>query len=153
MDGGSESGLDALRQESEKENVTVYALTLPQFGKAFVSDTFSLQGLSSASDKGGVTASVNLGKLISVLNQRSKVEKTVDPFSVLTAATGGTQLHFRRLKEFEDAIATVGMELRSVYQLNYYPSSSESGYHRIRIEVNVPGATAYARPGYWLGAN
>jgi hypothetical protein len=100
--------------------------------------------------QGGFTASVNLGKLISVLNQRSKVETSVDPFSVLTAATGGTQLHFRKPKEFENALATIGMELRSVYQLNYYPSSGESGYHKIRIEVNMPGATAYARPGYWL---
>jgi hypothetical protein len=152
IDSGSESGLDALRQQAEKENVVIYALALPQFGKAFVSDTFSLQGLSSAGDKGGFKAGVDLGKLIAVVNRRSKVEKSVDPFSVLTAATGGTQLHFRKLKEFEDAITTIGMELRSVYQLNYYPSSSESGYHRIRIEVNVPGATAYARPGYWLGA-
>jgi len=42
------------------------------------------------------------------------------------------------------------MELRSLYQLSYHPSSNDPGYHRIRIEVNVPGATAYARPGYWL---
>jgi VWFA-related protein len=153
MDSGSESGLDVLKEQAERENVAIYALALPQFGKAFVSDTFSLQGLSSSSDKGGFKAGVDLGKLISVLNRRSKAEKSVDPFSILTAATGGTQLHFRKSKEFEDAIATIGMELRSVYQLNYYPSSTQAGYHRIQIEVDVPGATAYNRPGYWLGAN
>jgi len=153
MDSGSEAGLNALREQAERENVAIYALALPQFGKAFVSDTFSLQGLSSASDKGGFKAGVDLGKLISVLDRKSKAEKNVDPFSVLAAATGGTLLHFRKRKEFEDAIATIGMELRSVYQLNYYPGSTDAGYHRIRIEVNVPGATAYARPGYWLSTN
>ena len=153
MDSGSETGMDFLKEQAERENVAIYALALPQFGKAFVSDTFSLQGLSSSSDKGGFKAGVDLGKLISVLIRRSKAEKSVDPFSILTAATGGTQLHFRKSKEFEDAIAMIGMELRSVYQLNYYPGSAEGGYHRIRIEVNVRGATAYNRPGYWLGTN
>lgn len=47
MDSGSESGLDVLKEQAERENVAIYALALPQFGKAFVSDTFSLQGLST----------------------------------------------------------------------------------------------------------
>jgi len=149
MDSGSESSLSALEEQAERENVTVYALVLPQFGKAFVSDTFSLGGLPQ--DKGGFEAGVDLGRLISGLGRNGKVEARTDPFSLLTAATGGTQLHFRKQKQFEDAIGAIGLELRSAYLLSYSPNSTETGYHTIKIEVGVPGAKVYACPGYWLG--
>ena len=52
MDSGSEAKLTHLKEQAERENVTVYALALPEFGKAFVSDTFKLSGMSQA-EKGG----------------------------------------------------------------------------------------------------
>jgi len=151
MDSGSEVTLGFLKEQAERENVSIHTLTLPEFGKAFVSDTFSLQGLPR--DGGGFKAGVDLGKLITVLNRSSAVEKGADPFSVLTAATGGTQLHFRKQKELENAIATIGVALRSAYLLSYSRGSIETGYHSITVEVNVPGATIHSRPGYWLGSN
>ena len=39
-----------------RDNVTVHALALPEIGKTFVSDTFSLQGFSSQQDRGGFKA-------------------------------------------------------------------------------------------------
>jgi VWFA-related protein len=150
MDSGSESTLASLREAAEKENVAVYALALPEFGKAFVSDTFSLQGLSSRADRGGFKAGADLGKLISVLNRNTNAATGADPFSILTAATGGTQLHFRKQRQLEDAIAAIGVQLRSAYLLSYYPNSQEAGYHTVKIEVDVPGAKVYSRPGYWL---
>lgn len=137
-DVGSEHSVDDVREQAEQENVSIYALTLPIFGKSFVSDTFSLRGL-------------NLRRLIPSL-QSGMIRGSgagADPFAMLTAATGGTQLHFRRQNELEEAIAIVGIELRSSYVLSYRPSRSEGGYHTINIEVNVPGAKAYSRPGYW----
>jgi VWFA-related protein len=151
MDSGSESTLASLKERAEKENVAVYALTLPEAGKAFVSDTFSLQGLSSRADRGGFKAGADLGKLIPVLNRSAHAATGADPFSILTAATGGTQLHFRKQHQLEDAIAAIGVELRSAYLLSYYPNSEEAGYHTVKIEVDVPGAKVYSRPGYWLG--
>jgi hypothetical protein len=151
-DIGSESPLSALKERAERENVTVYALALPEFGKAFVSDTFSLQGVSRE-EKGGFRGGVDLGNLVAVLRRGSHAEKHADPFSILTAATGGTQLHFRKQKELEDAIATIGVELRSAYLLSYYADSTESGYHTVKIEVDMPGAKAFSRPGYWLSTN
>lgn len=149
MDSGSESNLNSLRDQAESENVTVHALTLPLLGKAFVSDTFSLQGVSRG-EKGGFKAGADLGKLISVLNRRSDAGHGADPFSILTAATGGTQFHLRKQRQFENAIATLSLELRSTYLLSYYPSSTETGHHTVKIEVDVPGAKVYSRPGYWL---
>jgi VWFA-related protein len=147
MDSGSESSLASLKEQAEIENVTVYALTLPQFGKAFVSDTVKVSGVSQQ-EKGGFKAGLDLGKLIEVLGHSSKAEEAADPFSILTAATGGTQLHFRKQHELESAIATIGVELRSAYLLSYYPVSTEPGYHTINVEVDVPGAKAHSRPGY-----
>jgi|SRR5437773_7053475 len=152
MDIGSASSLSALKEQAERENVAVYALALPEFGKAFVSDTFSLEGVSRG-ERGGFRGGVDLGNLVAVLRRSSHAEKHADPFSILTAATGGTQLHFRKQKELEDAIATIGVELRSAYLLSYYADSTESGYHTVTIEVDMPGAKALARPGYWLSTN
>ena len=153
MDSGSESTLASLRDSAENANVAVYALTLPELGKAFVSDTFSLQGLSSRSDRGGFKAGVDAAMLISVLNRRSSAVAATDPFSILTAATGGTQFHFRKQRQLEDAIATIGVELRSAYLLSYYPNSAEAGYHNVKVEVDVPGARVFSRPGYWRGTD
>jgi len=147
IDDGSESTLAALKNAVETANVTVYALTLPQVGKTFVSDTVKLSGVS-AQEKGGFKAGLDLGRLIEVLGRSSKAEAGADPFSILTAATGGTQIHFRKQRELESAIATIGVELRSAYLLSYYPSSTEPGYHTINIEVAIPGAKTHSRPGY-----
>ena len=152
MDIGSESPLSALKEQAERENVAVYALALPEFGKAFVSDTFSLDGVSRG-ERGGFRGGVDLGNLVAVLRRSSHAEKHADPFSILTAATGGTQLHFRKQKELEDAIATIGVELRNAYLLSYYADSTEFGYHTVKIEVDLPGAKALSRPGYWLNTN
>lgn len=137
--------------QSTLRKVSIFAVALPEFGRAFVSDTFSLEGLTR--ERGGFKAGADLGKLISVLNRNSKIESATDPFSLLTSATGGTQLRARNQKEFEKAIDSVGVQLRSLYLLSYSPSSSEIGYHTIKVEVDVPGATVHTRRGYSLSAN
>lgn len=152
MDSGSATSVLSLKEEADRDNATLFAITLPEYGRAFVSDNFSLQGLSSGTDRGGFKASVDLGKFISVLTRSGKAEAGADPFSVLTAATGGTQFHIRRQKEFEEAISAIGVELRSAYQLSYLPSSNEAGYHTIKVTVNVPNARLFSRPGYWRGS-
>jgi VWFA-related protein len=77
----------------------------------------------------------------------------VSPLSRLIAGTGGTELHFHQQAELEDAIGTLGVELRSAYLLSYYPSSENAGRHTISVEVSVPGARIHARPGYMLSPN
>ena len=83
------------------------------------------------------------------MNRSAKVEQAADPFSTLAAATGGTQLHLRTQRQLEEALSDVGVQLRSAYLLSYYPTAKESGYHTVKVEVTVPGAKVYARPGYW----
>jgi VWFA-related protein len=148
-DTGSETALPSVKEVADRNNVTVFTITLPEYGKAFVSDNFTLEGPASTAERGGFKAGVNLGKLISVLNHSGEAATGTDPFSVLASATGGAQFHVRRQKEFEDAISAVGFEVRSVYQLSFSPTSSEAGYHTIRVEVDVPNARVLSRPGYW----
>jgi hypothetical protein len=151
-DHGSEYDLDDLRRDAWRENITVHALALPEAGKSFVSDTFSLSGLSSRTDRGGFKAGADLTRLIPVLTRSAAAVEKVDPFSLLTAITGGTLLHFRKQSQLEEAISIIGVELRSSYTLSFRPSG-EPGYHALRVESAIPGAKTHARPGYWLTAN
>ena len=89
----------------------IYALSLPQAGQAFVSDTFSLRG-PTFGERGGFRSDIDLLRLMPVLARAADAAAATDPFSVLTAATGGTQLHFRKQNELEDAISIVGVELQ-----------------------------------------
>ncbi|MDR3699856.1 MAG: VWA domain-containing protein [Candidatus Sulfopaludibacter sp.] len=149
-DRGSQADLEALREEAERENVTIFALALPQFNKAFIEDTFSLQGPGFKEERGGYKAGVDLSKLVPTLAHESEGQVGADPFAMLTHATGGTLLHFRTQRALEDAVGIVGTELRSVYTLSFPPDSTQPGYHNLKVEVNVPGAVPYARPGYRL---
>jgi len=152
MDKGSEATLRSLRQYVEKENVSVFALSLPLLGKAFVSDTFSLQGVSR-DERGGFRAGADATKLVEVLNHKAETAAGTDPWTALTAATGGTQLHFRTQRQLEDGIGAVGFQARSVYLLSFYAGSDDPGYHSVKVQVDVPGVKVYARPGYWLDTN
>lgn len=130
-DRASEASWAALKEQAERENVSIYAL--------------NSSGTSVAS--GG---NDDLGWLFSTLGRQ---DAKGDPLSPLIAETGGTELHFHGQRELEDAIGTLGVELRSAYLLSFYPSSESPGRHTISVEVSVPGAKTYARPGYQLSPN
>jgi VWFA-related protein len=130
MDRGSDATWADLKEEAERENVSIYALN-------------SAGGADTAPAPG----TPDLGWLMSMLGHQ---DAKADPLSLLITETGGTQLHFRGQRELEDAIGTMGVELRSAYLLSYYPSSEAPGRHTISVEVSVPGAKTYARPGYVL---
>jgi VWFA-related protein len=147
-ENGSKGQLDVLAEQAERENVQVYVLALPLLGKAFVSDSFHLEGLSSQQYKGGYRASVELTRAVPALRRASQASVGTDPFSYLAVATGGLQLHFRKQKQLEDAIIAMGDALRSRYFLSFRPDAAEDGFHTISVQVDIPGATVYARPGY-----
>jgi VWFA-related protein len=150
IDDGSSAKLDVLEAQAERENVQIYALTLPLLGKSFVSDSFTLLGLGSQWYKGGYQASVELTKAVPALRRAGHARAHSDPFSLLTVATGGLQIHFRKQNQLENAIIAMGEAQRSRYVLSYTPDPDNIGYHKIAVQVGVPGATVYARPGYQL---
>src|SRR5579872_2319257 len=139
MDDGSESKLDALQEAAEQANVMVCALALPEVGKAFVSDNFTLRGPEEG-EHGGFKAGVDLLKLVTVLERADASAAGGDPFHALAAATAGSVFRFRKQNELEGALAAIGVQLRSGYLLSYYVNGEEPGRHTIRVEVDVPGA-------------
>lgn len=147
-ESGSVAKMDVLTAEAEQESIQIYALTLPLFGKSFVSDSFRLEGLGSQQYKGGYRASVELTKAVPALRRAAQANNGSDPFSFLTVASGGLQLHFRKQKQLEDAIIAMGDALRSRYFLSFTPDAQDSSFHSISVQVDVPGATVYSRPGY-----
>jgi len=142
QDGGSQADLAALLREAERSNVTVFALSLPQPGKDFASQMLGLPGHAGS-------GSVDLLARFIPMLRRTAAAAPTDLFSELTTATGGTQIRFRQQRQLEDGISLIGVELRSAYALSYAPARMRPGYHTIRVEVALPGAKVYTRPGYW----
>jgi VWFA-related protein len=152
IDAGSESSVDALLPLADAARVSVFTLSLPLIGKAFVSDTFWLHGVTQA-ERGGFRTGTDFKNLIQILNRSAAAAANSDPFTALTAATGGTQLRVRTQRQLEDALGLIGFQLRSAYTLTYRPSSDAPGYHTVTVEVDLPGAKVHARPGYWRPDN
>jgi hypothetical protein len=147
VENGSSRKIEALQEVAERDGVQIYALRLPLMGKSFVSDSFALWGMG-LSYKGGVEASVELTKAVPALRHAEQVNRSADPFSLLTVATGGLQLPFRKQKQLEDGIIAMGDALRSRYVLSFAPDPQGRGFHPITVSVDVAGAKVYARPGY-----
>ncbi len=148
FDKGSSNDLAGVLTSAEQENVSVYALVFPMFGKNFISDTFTLQGLGSQGTKGGYIATVEVTEMGPALKRSTRSVAGADPLSIATAQTGGMSIHFRRQHELENALIAMGGALRSTYVLSYTPEPPTPGEHSIAIRVNVPGATAHSRTGY-----
>jgi VWFA-related protein len=70
----------------------------------------------------------------------------------LAERTGGLSFVVRDGTDIAKATASIGRALRNQYTIGYAPSGNgRSGqWRRIRVKVDGPGMTAYARAGYRL---
>jgi VWFA-related protein len=147
-DSGSGASLSAVRDSAARADVSIHCLTLPIIGKKFVAETFSVAA-KGHDELGGFAASADLMKLVPALRKAGKEAAGEDPFSVLVSGTGGTEIHFRRQTQLENGLIAIGTAIRSSYVLTYQPRSSDPGYHRLLVVVDVPHSKGYSRPGYW----
>lgn len=69
---------------------------------------------------------------------------------IMAADTGGGRFSFRRLRDLEGAIGSIGEELHTEYVVNYSVTPPDPGYHRIRIELDDKRFAVRARPGYYI---
>lgn len=145
QDDGSSAGLDALKEKAARANVAIHCLTLPLATRKFIGETFSISG----KDGRGISAGVNMIKLVPVLQKGAKRAERSDPFSILAATTGGTQIGFRKQDQLENALIAMGTVIRSSYLLFYTPSNSDPGYHHVSVAVDKQQDRVYSRPGYW----
>jgi len=76
------------------------------------------------------------------------------PAQAFTYFTGGRVYNFASERGLEKAIEDIGLDLNSQYVLSYAPTkdtSSEPGFHNIRVTVDRPGLQIRTRVGYWWG--
>lgn len=76
------------------------------------------------------------------------------PDRAFAALTGGRVYSFAKQTTLERAMTDLGKELHSQYLLSYSPdpeTQKESGFHKIRVEVNHPRLDIRARTGYYWG--
>lgn len=77
--------------------------------------------------------------------------KARDRLEALAERTGGRLFPARSVSDIEPVLPALAREMRSVYELAYYPGNQDfnSAWRRVRIKVGVPGARVRARPGYF----
>ncbi len=69
----------------------------------------------------------------------------------LAQKTGGRLFSARSVADIEPVLPELAREMRSVYEIAYYPKNQDfdRGWRRVRIKVDLPGAQVRARPGYF----
>ena len=84
--------------------------------------------------------------------QQAEEERGLLFLDELAQKTGGMSFIVRNRADIRAAAASVGRALRNQYTIGYVPSGNgRSGqWRRIRVKVEGPGMTAYARSGYRL---
>ena len=138
-DSRSESRIEEVLTEAQRENITIYALTYSPV----------LTGLTVKSHELPPSSGMNLLALFSHLAHHGKENAA----ETLTRYTGGRRIGFVRQNALEDAVSAIGEELHSQYLLSFSPPPETPAGYRA-IEVRVPGrpdARVRTRPGYWLG--
>ena len=143
-DQGSESKLRDAVAEAELNNILIYSLNISRAHAA-------MQVFAPAyGGPRGTAISLDLIQLIKEIYSGVKNAALENPLSVLTRYTGGREYSFFKEHAFEDAITKIGEELHGQYLLSYTPSNvSDSGYHKIRVQLSRPELAVRSRPGYY----
>ena len=151
-DIGSAASLAGVLDAVERNNIVVYSLVMPRFGKDLASRTIRIGGIDGVfgPKDSGIMGSVDLGKLVTEIQRGSKADGAQDMPGLFSAETGGSRIPFRRLRDLESGISSIAEELHTEYLLTYSPDAAEPGYHHIRVEVSRAGVAARWRPGYYI---
>ncbi len=81
-------------------------------------------------------------------NWSSRARKRLES---LAQKTGGRLFTARSVADIEPVLPHLAQEMRSVYEIAYYPADQEfdGSWRRVTIKVDAPGAKVRARPGYF----
>ncbi len=65
--------------------------------------------------------------------------------------TGGKVFPLKTFSQLSKIYEQISAELSTLYSIGYYPTNSkrDGTWRSLRVEVNIPGAKAHARSGYW----
>ena len=84
-------------------------------------------------------------KVALVTNQ--EIDNPVSAFKRL-ANESGAEAFFPSQDKLQDTVDAIAHQLRTQYTLAYYPSSSPTGFHQIKVKVSQSGARVRARRGF-----
>lgn len=81
---------------------------------------------------------------------RRLYEAANDELREMAAKTGGRVYPVKTLQELDPTYKQIAAELRTQFSLAYYPSNEkhDGKWRKLRVEINKPGLTVRARPGY-----
>lgn len=73
----------------------------------------------------------------------------------LAERTGGRVFPLKSFSHLNAIYEQIGAELGTLYSIGYYPTNTkrDGTWRSLRVEVNIPGAKAHARSGYWAPSN
>lgn len=136
-DSGSETKLEDLVTEAQRENVLVYALTFSRYASPFTMRVNELPQTSGFN-------------LLAIFTEIGRAAKTSSADS-LAKYTGGRRASFLKQSGLEEAINSISAEIHSQYLLSFTaPADAGADFHRISVTVpSRPDAAIRARPGYW----
>lgn len=75
---------------------------------------------------------------------RAEILKEVEHYTPDSETPGGGKL--------KGAVESIAMTLRHRYLLGYEPPEGKRGWREIRVDVDLPSATARSRKGYYTGS-
>jgi VWFA-related protein len=94
-------------------------------------------------------ANVDLLPLIAELVSYTKSWLGGNPLDLYAAGTGADDFSGGKSAELEQALSTIGRELRSQYLLTYRPNNlGKAEFHAVRVAVPNPNLQVRTRPGY-----
>ena len=78
-------------------------------------------------------------------------QKARERMQQLADASGGVLFPAASIEDIEPVFPLVEAELRSVYSVAYYPKDQnfDGAWRKVEVQVNRPGVTVRARPGYY----
>ena len=173
-DRGSESDMQAIMEEVQRQNAAVYWLTFSPFMQPFTAK--QKLRLEPGSERWQNPDKKKEPSYADKVEEKRRLEKEgkLDPpdigpggylyalmelfhmskpdiAEIFTRASGGTTDGFLKQNALENAIQSIGKEVHRQYILSFQPSQPEPGkFHEIRVTVKgYPDLHVKTRAGYW----
>lgn len=136
-------------------NIRIYTIDSqgvesPSFSSGGLGDASSAQmGTSSRSNRGGTLLNEMDSRWSSVKYQNGAV------LEGLAHNTGGLFLHNSNdlAREFREAVSDGQVAYMLAYRATHTPDGTDTGFHKIRVEVKRPDVTVRAKTGYYEAAS
>jgi Ca-activated chloride channel family protein len=137
-------GLDHLRAHSKKDKRVLLVITDGE-------DNSSIQKQENLVRLAHLSNVIIYGIGILGSEQPDSAQRAKASLEALTLATGGRSWFPNDVAEIEKITPEIAHEIRNQYVIGYIPENTAStgAFRAIRVEVNVPKATARTRSGYY----